>query len=268
MPSIRCFGGLEAAERHPELRPIKVNCVAIKGFTEDEVPALAGLARRKPYVVRFIEFMPLDADQSWRWEAGSDRRRDPLPLSSAIGGSSSSCPPNRPRPPSALPSPTEWRLASSTRCQSRSAPPPATVSASPRTASCAPASSRGANGTEEPLRTGASQRTSSRTLIRGAVRHKELKHRVNEPGFVPASPLDVPDRGLKPSGSGAARQGGERDHPNRRRRVAVVAVLAASAVGAAGIATLGFAATTKKLSAHPQGQLKYNVTKLAAKPAR
>src|SRR5438874_7143686 len=58
--------GLEAAEQHPELRPIKVNCVAIRGFTEEEVPALAELARRKPYVVRFIEFMPLDADQAWR----------------------------------------------------------------------------------------------------------------------------------------------------------------------------------------------------------
>jgi len=58
--------GLEEAERYPELRPIKVNCVAIKGFTEEEVPALAELARRKPYVVRFIEFMPLDADEMWR----------------------------------------------------------------------------------------------------------------------------------------------------------------------------------------------------------
>src|SRR6266511_3057764 len=58
--------GLEGAERHPELRPIKVNCVAVKGFTENEVPALAELARRKPYVVRFIEFMPLDADEAWR----------------------------------------------------------------------------------------------------------------------------------------------------------------------------------------------------------
>src|SRR5881398_2140518 len=58
--------GLEEAERYPELRPIKVNCVAIKGFTEEEVPALAELARRKPYVVRFIEFMPLDADEGWR----------------------------------------------------------------------------------------------------------------------------------------------------------------------------------------------------------
>src|SRR2546425_6229841 len=58
--------GLEEAERYPELRPIKINCVAMKGFTEVEVPALAELARRKPYVVRFIEFMPLDADESWR----------------------------------------------------------------------------------------------------------------------------------------------------------------------------------------------------------
>src|SRR5438105_11099306 len=58
--------GLEEIERYPELGPIKVNCVAVKGFTEEEVPALAALARRKPYVVRFIEFMPLDADQAWR----------------------------------------------------------------------------------------------------------------------------------------------------------------------------------------------------------
>src|SRR5436189_15029 len=63
---VRVLAGLAEAERHPELRPIKVNCVAIRGFTEEEVPALAELARRKPYVVRFIEFMPLDADQAWR----------------------------------------------------------------------------------------------------------------------------------------------------------------------------------------------------------
>src|SRR2546427_12660978 len=60
------LAGLAEAERYPELRPIKVNCVAVKGFTETEVPALAELARRKPYVVRFIEFMPLDADEAWR----------------------------------------------------------------------------------------------------------------------------------------------------------------------------------------------------------
>src|SRR5437764_14250976 len=46
--------GLEVAERHPELRPIKVNCVAVRGSTEQEVHALAELASRKPYIVRFI----------------------------------------------------------------------------------------------------------------------------------------------------------------------------------------------------------------------
>ena len=73
----RVLAGLEEAERYPELRPIKVNCVAMRGFTEEEVPALAELARRKPYVVRFIEFMPLDADEAWQRGRGADRRRDP-----------------------------------------------------------------------------------------------------------------------------------------------------------------------------------------------
>jgi cyclic pyranopterin phosphate synthase len=57
--------GLEAAQRHPELRPIKVNVVALKDFTEDEVLRFAEFARQHPYEVRFIEFMPLDADRSW-----------------------------------------------------------------------------------------------------------------------------------------------------------------------------------------------------------
>ena len=61
----KVLAGLEAAERYPQLGPIKINCVAIRGFTEEEVPALAELARRKPYIVRFIEFMPLDADERW-----------------------------------------------------------------------------------------------------------------------------------------------------------------------------------------------------------
>jgi cyclic pyranopterin phosphate synthase len=57
--------GLEELERHPEITPIKVNCVAMRGFTEAEVIPFAELARRKPYRVRFIEFMPLDADHAW-----------------------------------------------------------------------------------------------------------------------------------------------------------------------------------------------------------
>jgi cyclic pyranopterin phosphate synthase len=60
--------GLEAAQRHPELRPIKVNVVALKDFTEDEVLRFAEFARRHPYEVRFIEFMPLDADRAWTRE--------------------------------------------------------------------------------------------------------------------------------------------------------------------------------------------------------
>jgi GTP 3',8-cyclase len=59
------LAGLEAAQHHPELRPIKVNVVAIRGFTEDEVLRFAAFARERPYEVRFIEFMPLDADQQW-----------------------------------------------------------------------------------------------------------------------------------------------------------------------------------------------------------
>ena len=39
--------------------------MALKGFTEEEVIPFAELARRKPYQVRFIEFMPLDADGEW-----------------------------------------------------------------------------------------------------------------------------------------------------------------------------------------------------------
>jgi cyclic pyranopterin phosphate synthase len=60
--------GLEAAQAHPELRPIKVNVVALKDFTEDEVLRFAEFARQNPYEVRFIEFMPLDADRAWTRE--------------------------------------------------------------------------------------------------------------------------------------------------------------------------------------------------------
>jgi GTP 3',8-cyclase len=60
--------GLEAAQQHPELRPIKVNVVALKDFTEDEVLRFAEFARQNPYEVRFIEFMPLDADHTWTRE--------------------------------------------------------------------------------------------------------------------------------------------------------------------------------------------------------
>jgi GTP 3',8-cyclase len=64
----RVLAGLRAAQAHPELRPIKVNAVALRGFTEDEVLRFCEFARAEPYEVRFIEFMPLDADQEWDLE--------------------------------------------------------------------------------------------------------------------------------------------------------------------------------------------------------
>ena len=60
--------GLEELEKYPQISPIKINAVAMKGFTESEAAAFGHLARRKPYVVRFIEFMPLDADEIWNRE--------------------------------------------------------------------------------------------------------------------------------------------------------------------------------------------------------
>ncbi len=57
--------GLEHLASFPEAHPIKINAVAIRGFTEEEAIPFAELARRTPYEVRFIEFMPLDADHAW-----------------------------------------------------------------------------------------------------------------------------------------------------------------------------------------------------------
>ena len=57
--------GLELLASFPEAHPIKVNAVAIRDFTEQEVLPFAEFARRTPYEIRFIEYMPLDADHAW-----------------------------------------------------------------------------------------------------------------------------------------------------------------------------------------------------------
>ncbi|MEI7625959.1 MAG: GTP 3',8-cyclase MoaA [Actinomycetota bacterium] len=59
------LAGLRALAAFPQAHPIKVNAVAMRGFTEDEVLPFAAFAREHPYEVRFIEFMPLDADHQW-----------------------------------------------------------------------------------------------------------------------------------------------------------------------------------------------------------
>ena len=57
--------GLEAIAAYEQVRPIKVNAVAIRDFTEDEVYRFAEMARTTDFQVRFIEFMPLDGDRAW-----------------------------------------------------------------------------------------------------------------------------------------------------------------------------------------------------------
>jgi GTP 3',8-cyclase len=57
--------GLEVIASHDRVRPIKVNAVAMRDFTEHEVFRFAELARSTDYQVRFIEFMPLDGDRAW-----------------------------------------------------------------------------------------------------------------------------------------------------------------------------------------------------------
>jgi len=46
--------------------PVKVNCVVMSGVNDDEVVDLARFGRERGVEVRFIEFMPLDADGAWR----------------------------------------------------------------------------------------------------------------------------------------------------------------------------------------------------------
>jgi GTP 3',8-cyclase len=50
------------------LAPVKINAVLVRGFNEDEVETFAGFARERGVIMRFIEFMPLDADRHWSRE--------------------------------------------------------------------------------------------------------------------------------------------------------------------------------------------------------
>lgn len=61
------LAGIAEAQRQGFPR-IRLNTVAIRGITEDEVVPLAGFARTHGLELRFIEFMPLDAEQRWRNE--------------------------------------------------------------------------------------------------------------------------------------------------------------------------------------------------------
>jgi GTP 3',8-cyclase len=51
------------------LAPVKLNAVVMRGRNDDEILDLATFGRDRGVVVRFIEWMPLDADERWRSDA-------------------------------------------------------------------------------------------------------------------------------------------------------------------------------------------------------
>ncbi len=58
------LAGVRAAQR-AGLSPVKINCVLLRGFNEDQITAFGRFAREEGVVVRFIEFMPLEEDRVW-----------------------------------------------------------------------------------------------------------------------------------------------------------------------------------------------------------
>jgi len=58
------LAGIRAARR-AGLGPVKVNCVLLRGFNEDQIIPFGMFAREEDVVVRFIEFMPLEEDRMW-----------------------------------------------------------------------------------------------------------------------------------------------------------------------------------------------------------
>jgi GTP 3',8-cyclase len=58
------LAGIRAAKR-AGLEPVKVNCVLLRGFNEDQIIPFGMFAREESVILRFIEFMPLEEDRTW-----------------------------------------------------------------------------------------------------------------------------------------------------------------------------------------------------------
>jgi GTP 3',8-cyclase len=63
----RVLDGIDAA-LGAGLHPVKINCVVVRGVNDDELVDFATFGREQGVQVRFIEFMPLDAQGAWRNE--------------------------------------------------------------------------------------------------------------------------------------------------------------------------------------------------------
>ncbi len=174
--------GLEALAAHPEAHPIKVNAVALRGFSEQEAIPFAEFARRHPYEVRFIEFMPLDADHNWSREqmlSGEEVRaiidaRYPLEP--------------EPREPSATARVYRFKDGQGRIGFINPVSEPfcgdcnrIRLTADGNLRTCL--FSHNETSLRDPMRAGASD-DQLVEIVRDAVWRKELKHRVNEPGYV------------------------------------------------------------------------------------
>jgi cyclic pyranopterin phosphate synthase len=174
--------GLEALASFPEAHPIKVNAVAIRGFTEQEAIPFAEFARRHPYEVRFIEFMPLDADHTWS--------RDQVLTGEEIRAAIHAVHPLEPEPREPSATARVYRFAdgqgrigfinpvSEPFCGDCNR---IRITADGHLRTCL--FSLTETDLRAPLRAGAGDDELA-TVIRDAVWRKELKHHVNDPGFV------------------------------------------------------------------------------------
>jgi GTP 3',8-cyclase len=174
--------GLEALAAHPRAHPIKVNAVAMRGFTEQELIPFARFAREHPYEVRFIEFMPLDADRAWT--------RDQVLTGEEIRAAIHAVFPLVPEPRERSATARTWRFADG-RGRIGFVNPVSEpfcgdcnrirLTADGRLRTCL--FSLHETDLRGPLRAGATD-DEIEAIVRDAVWRKELKHRVNEPGFV------------------------------------------------------------------------------------
>jgi GTP 3',8-cyclase len=174
--------GLEVLASYPEAHPIKVNAVAIRGFTETEVIPFAELARRTPYEIRFIEFMPLDADHAWS--------PDQVLTGAEIRAAIEQVYPLEPETREAHATARTFRFAdghgkigfinpvSEPFCGDCNR---VRLTADGRLRTCL--FSLNETDLRGPIRAGADDRELER-VIRDAVWRKELKHHVGEPGFI------------------------------------------------------------------------------------
>jgi cyclic pyranopterin phosphate synthase len=178
----RVLRGLEQLARFPEAHPIKINAVAMRGFTEQEVIPFAELARRTSYQVRFIEFMPLDGDRAWSPEQ--------VLTGAEIRAAIAAVYPLEPEPREPSATSRVYRFAdgrghigfinpvSEPFCADCNR---IRLTADGRLRTCL--FSLNETDLRGPLREGVSDRELE-AIVRRAVWRKELKHHVGEPGFI------------------------------------------------------------------------------------